>query len=370
MYICIRLCGPRQSTNPLCTMQIERKYTIGFDSEWDVPAVHDALCGARRAVLVAHTNADGDAVGSVCGMYHLCRMAAPGLLLTPMLPDGVPDELAWLPGTEAILSGAADEARCREAIAEADLIIGLDISGLGRTGHLETALRGAKAAKMMVDHHESPEREVFGTVVSEPEASSTCELVYWLMRETFGERIFTPEAATCLYTGICTDTGTFSYSNDRESVYLAAAELLRQGIDPMHINRQIKNVFTVARLQFFGFAMAHRLTVYKEPKVALMVLSSKEIADGGVVSSELTGLINEVMKLKDIDCGILVREETTCGHTKIRLSLRSKEQYDVNLLARELFGGGGHKRAAGATSTVGLNETVKIIKQRLHLEDR
>jgi phosphoesterase RecJ-like protein len=138
----------------------------------------------------------------------------------------------------------------------------------------------------------------------------------------------------------------------------------------MYINRSIKNVFSEARLRFFGYAMAHRLTVYEGPQVALMVLTAKEIADGGVESSELTGLINEVMKLRSIDCGILVREETTCAGSRVRLSLRSKERYDVNLLASEMFGGGGHKRAAGATSTVTLAETVKIVKQRLNLEDR
>lgn len=345
-------------------MQIDRRYTVGFDSEWDVAAVRDAVRGARRVVLVAHTNADGDAVGSLTGMYQLCRSVG-CLEVTPLLPDGVPDELAWLPCTDAVLSGKTQADACREAIAEANLIIGLDISGLGRTGVLEPWLRGAKAHRLLVDHHEQPEREVFDTVVSEPEASSTCELVYWLMREAFGSEVFNVGAASSLYAGICTDTGNFSYSNDRPSVYLAVAELLQYGIDPMQINRSIKNVFTEARLRFFGYAMAHRLTVYEEQQVALMVLTAKEMADSGVESSELTGLINEVMKLRAIDCGILVREE----EGKVRLSLRSKERYDVNRLAADIFGGGGHKRAAGATSTVSLTETVRIVKQHLNLEE-
>ena len=365
-------------------MQIERRYSVGFDTEWDLAAVRDMVHGAQHVVLVAHTNADGDAVGSVTGMYTLLRKA--GSTITPMLPDGVPDELAWLPCVDAVLSGKTQADACREAIAEADLVIGLDISGFGRTGVLEQWLRDSTARKLLVDHHEksgkrkaengrglppcTPAKGEWDVEIVEPNISSTCELVYWLMREAFGTEVFTKEAAECLYTGICTDTGTFSYSNDRTSVYLAAAELLQYGIDPMYINRSIKNVFSEARLRFFGYAMAHRLTVYEGPQVALMVLTAKEIADGGVESSELTGLINEVMKLRSIDCGILVREETTCAGSRVRLSLRSKERYDVNLLASEMFGGGGHKRAAGATSTVTLAETVKIVKQRLNLEDR
>ena len=350
-------------------MQIERKYTVGFDSEWDVAAVRDAVRGARRAVLVAHTNADGDAVGALTGMYQLLRQVGVATV-TPLLPDGVPDELAWVPCADAVVDGETRADRCREAIGAADLIIGLDISGFGRTGRLESWLRESPARKLLVDHHEQPERGSFDTVVSEPSASSTCELVYWLMREAFGSEVFTAGAAESLYTGICTDTGTLSYSNERQSVYLAIAELLQYGVDPMRVNRSIKNVFSEERLRFFGYAMAHRLTVYEGPQVALMVLTARDMADGGVQSAEMTGLINEVMKLKSIDCGILVREETTCAGSKVRLSMRSKERYDVNLLAAEMFGGGGHKRAAGATSTASLEETVKIVKQRLNLEDR
>lgn len=345
-------------------MQIERTYTVGFDSEWDVAAVRGMVRGALHAVLVAHTNADGDAVGSLTGMLAL--LSAAGVAeVTPLLPDGVPDELAWLPNADRIVSGKTDAARCREAIAKADLIVGLDISGFSRTGSLEPWLRDSRARKLLVDHHECPDREAFDAVVSEPAASSTCELVYWLMLDAFGIDAFGSDAAESLYAGICTDTGTFSYSNDRPSVYLAAADLLAFGIDPMRINRSIKNVFTEARLRFFGFAMAHRLTVYEEPQVALMVLTAQDMADGGVQSSELTGLINEVMKLRAVDCGILIREE----EGKVRLSLRSKARYDVNRLAAGMFGGGGHKRAAGATSTVGLKETVERVLRELKIEN-
>ena len=356
-------------------MQIERKYALGFDTEWDIAAVRTALCDARHIVLVAHTHADGDAVGSLTGMYQLCLRldGAAGRTVTAMLPDGVPDDLLWLPCTDKVLHGKADAARCREAIVEADLIVGLDISGLGRTDTLEEALRASTARKILVDHHINPEREAFDTVVSEHEASSTCELVYWLMRETFGKELFTKDAATSLYTGICTDTGTFSFSNDRASVYLAAAELLEYGIDPKGINLSIKNVFTVPRMRFYGHALSECLTVYEKQKVALMTLSADEMRRYGVTSAELTGLINEVMKLKDVDCGVLVREDTddelegVQRERRVRLSLRSKEIYDVNLLAGEMFGGGGHMRAAGATSTASLEETVEIVKRKLQL---
>lgn len=344
-------------------MQIESRHMVVFDGGWDSVPVRAAFDAAKRVVLVAHVNADGDAVGALTGMYALLRQAT-GAEVTPMLPDGVPDELAWLPHADVVLCGRADKNRCCEAITAADLIVGLDISGFGRTGVLSELLTAASAQTILIDHHIGPDKA--GIVVSEPEISSTCELVYWLMREAYGLSVFTPEAAESLYTGLCTDTGNFAYSNTHASLYLAAAELTDLGIDPMAINRKIRNVFTLPRLRFFGHAMAERLTVYPRRQVALMVLTAAEINAFGVDMSELTGLINEVMKLRDIDCGILVREEKDC----IRLSLRSKTYYDVNQLANEMFGGGGHERAAGATSMLSLDETVSIVKQKLNLEDK
>lgn len=344
-------------------MTIEVQYKAAFDSRWDIGAVRRAFAEAAHVVLVAHQNADGDAVGSLLGMWHLLRQAV-SAEVTPLLPDGVPGDLDWLPGADAIVSGKADEARCAAAIDGADLIVCLDLNTIERTGRLADRLHAAKAAFMQVDHHERGEdgqSRDWSVAVVEPEASSACELVYWLMHEAYGEGVFTREAAECLYTGICTDTGTFSYSNDRQSVYLAAAGLLAHGIDPMRINRQIKNVFTEERLRFFGHAMADLLEVYPERQVALIVLTEAEMKAYGVESADITGLINEVMKLRTVDCGILVREEGE----KVRLSLRSKERYDVNLMARGLFGGGGHKRAAGATAYATLQEVVDKIKREV-----
>lgn len=344
-------------------MEIDCSYQVAVPDGWSVEALRSALKSTHRAVLVAHTHADGDAVGSLTGMYALLRRNI-SAELTPMLPDGCPDDLVWLPNTDAIVDCGREIQRARQAVADADLVIAMDLNTLERTGVMADAFRTSKAFKVLIDHHVGPNRDEFDIVVSDDGISSACELVYWTMRQTFGEDAFGSDAATSLYTGICTDTGNFSYSNTRQSVYLAAAELLRYGIDPMAINRNIKNVFTTARLQFFGFAMSQRLWVYTDKKLALMVLSREDINRYGVVSSELTGLVNEVMKLRDVDCAVLVREE----ENEVRLSLRSKVFADVNVLAGELFGGGGHEHAAGATSHLTLSETVAKVKLKFGVE--
>lgn len=343
-------------------MKIDYKSTLELVDGWSPDALRRRLTDARHIVLTAHTNADGDAVGSVTAMYAILRHITTATL-HPMLPDGCPDDLSWLPNTQSILSGKADAERCREAIAGADLIVAMDVSNLDRTGNLADRLKASPAAKILFDHHVGPDRTAFDIVVSDPDISSTCELIFWAISRSFGSESILPDAAKSLYTGICTDTGTFSYSNRQESLYLAAAQLSQMGIDPMEINREIKNVFTVNRLQFFGYAMSQLLTVYKDKECALMVIRQEDIKKYNVESSELTGLVNEVMKLKDIDCAILIREESG----QVRLSLRSKCKVDVNQLAHKMFDGGGHERAAGATSHLSLEDTVKKVKAELGL---
>lgn len=330
---------------------------------WSPDELRALLCGARRIVLVAHTNADGDAVGSLTGLYAVLRDVTTANVV-PMLPDGCPEDLTWLPNTTSIVDCQRNATYAKQLVSEADLVIATDLNGFDRTGAMSKDFMVSNARKILIDHHVGPHRDEFDIVVSDDGISSASELVYWTLRQTFGRNAVGKEAATCFYTGICTDTGTFSYSNTRQSVYLATAELLTHDIDPMAINRNIKNVFSTARLQFFGHAMSRLMTVYPDRRLALLVISLDDMRQYGVESAELTGLVNEVMRLRDIDCAVLIREEDDA----VRLSLRSKKDTDVNLLARELFDGGGHERAAGATSHVGLQETVAIVKRKFGVQ--
>ncbi len=357
---------PQERCNLLNYMMIDCKYTAEIGTDWDAPALRALLARVQNAVLVAHMNADGDAVGSLTGLYSLLGRHT-SARLTMLLPDGCPEDYRWLPHTDLILSGKDQPTECQQAIDGADLIVCVDLADLGRTGRLADSLRAATCQKLLIDHHEHSQLKIqhseFHLEVVNPDISSACELVYWLFRDLYGADAFSPDAATSLYTGINTDTGGFSYSNRDASLYLAAAHLSQCGIDPMDINRRIKNTFTPERLRFFGHAMSQLLELYPEKSLALMTIREEEMHRFGVESPDLTGLVNEVMKLKDTDCAILLREEGD----KVRLSLRSKTQYDVNQMAHDLFDGGGHQRAAGATSRLPLADTVAKVKRHLGL---
>ena len=323
--------------------------------------IRGLLDGARRAAVVSHTNADGDAVGSVMGMTLMLRALYPQLEVTAMLPDGCPAQFGWMPLSAEILNGCTDAERCHEALTGADVVFVLDLNTPPRMESLATAFTASRAAKVLVDHHHSPDTETFDLIISEPLISSTCELVVWLADALWGEEAVSREAATCLYVGLRTDTGGFAFSNTQPSLYMAAAQLVATGIDPADINNRILNTFSENRLRFYGYAISNCLTVDREHSFAYFAISLDDQRHFGVGPEDMEGLVNYTLLMVDIECGALIREE----ENRCKVSLRSKYTTDVNSMARQLFDGGGHTKAAGATSKLTLQQTVKKLTDHI-----
>ncbi len=306
---------------------------------------------------MAHTNADGDAVGAITAFGSVLGRQYPGLQVTLMLPDGCPAQYGWMPLADRILNGQTQNAQCCQAMAEADLIVAMDLSAPSRMAMLAQAFTDSKAAKLLIDHHHDPEREAFSMVVSDYSISSTCELTLWLVDALLGPEAIDAEAATCLYVGLRTDTGGFAYSNTQPSLYMATAQLVASGIDPAEINNRILNTFSEQRLRFYGHAISNCLTVMREQGFAYFTISLADQRRFGITAEDMDGLVNYTLLMADIECGALVREE----ENRCKVSLRSKYTTNVNRMAADLFGGGGHTKAAGATSTLPLQATVDAV---------
>lgn len=318
---------------------------------------------AGRVVIVSHTNPDGDAVGSLLGTKH----AIGGMLgkeAAAMLPNACPDYFGFLPGSEKIISADQDMGECERLLAEADLIVGVDFNNATRIDALGEPLKKASAKKVLIDHHHNPDTELFDIVFSVNELSSACELVYWTFRQMWGADCFGKEMATCLYTGICTDTGSFSYSCDQPSLYEAAAALVEYDIDPADIHNHIVNNFSINRMKLFGFAISERLRIFEEKRMAYFYISLEDQRRLGVAPSDLEGLVNYTLQMQQIEVGALIREEKE----RCKISLRSKYGFDVNVFAKEHFGGGGHVKAAGATCLMPFEETIKKLETELLAE--
>jgi len=338
-------------------------YLKEFDSQH--LATFRQWCGeACHIVLLSHMNADGDACGSLLGMALLLDQAAPNAVsVTPILPNGCPRNFLWLPQSQRILSGESQRSLCEQRIAEADLIICLDFNCASRIDFLQDALLNAQARKILVDHHHNPAEQEFQLIFSDPDISSTCEYVVWLAQAVWGEKYFNADVARCLYTGLRTDTGGFAFSCSQPSCFEAAAHLVSYDINPADIHNHIVNTFTLNRMQFYGFAISQRLQVYPSKHTALFAFSLDDQHRFGVGGEDMEGLVNYTLMMADIHTGALLREEE--GRTKV--SFRSKNR-DVNILAQQL-GGGGHTKAAGATSTLSFNDTLQRVRQLLEVQD-
>ena len=199
-------------------------YAKAFDNQ-ALATIRNWVAKAERIVLTAHLNADGDACGSLLGCTHLMdRYAKNAQSIVPILPTGCPENFRWLPGADRIV--AASDGKAGTRMAEADLLVCLDLNTPDRMEPLDQAFRHAKGHKLLVDHPHNPATGEFDLIVSDHSISSTCELMHWLAQALWGEDCLTPEAAVCLSTGLRTDTGTAIFSDASTTTCGSAAGIL------------------------------------------------------------------------------------------------------------------------------------------------
>lgn len=337
-------------------------YAKTFDNQ-QIETMRHLCAEAHHVVLLSHMNADGDACGSILGMAHqLLQLSSNAFSVTPILPNGCPSNFSWMPGSEIVLSGEEQLDLCLNCIAEADLIICVDFNAPSRIDFLQQSLVDAKGYKILIDHHHSPS-EHFDLVFSDPDISSTCELVVWLTRALWGEKYFNTDVACCLYTGLRTDTGGFAFSCSQPSCFEAAAFLVGYDIVPAEIHNRIVNTFSFKRMRFYGFALSQRLQIFPEQRVAIFAFSLQDLNQYGISSEDLEGLVGYTLMMKEIEVGALLREEST----RVKVSFRSKYGVDVNHIANQM-GGGGHTKASGATLVMPFVDAFARVKEALGVE--
>lgn len=323
------------------------------------------LSNAKNIAILSHMNPDGDALGSSLACYHWISgflfKGHPQPHISIILPHACPDDMSYLPSYEIIIDAENCKDKCLKAIADADLILGVDFCNAGRVFPFDNALVESKAIKLVVDHHHSPDRILFDTVISFPDISSTCELLYWLFLQAGGEHSIDDSVARCLYHGINTDTGGFSYSNEEPSLYEATAALMHHPLNAADVHNRIFNNYTVRKMQLLGFLISKCLKVFPEEGFAYFAITAEELVSQGCTPYDLEGLVNYTLMMEVIQVGAFVKE----AEGKVRLSFRSKNDFDVNRFAHNYFGGGGHTKASGATSPYDFQTTVNILETNM-----
>ena len=297
-----------------------------------LPHAADAIRDAKSFVLACHVNPDGDALGSLLGMYQ-------GLIslgksdIAPMCQDAIPESLKFLPNSGTVGN--------RSSIDSFDLAIIVDSGDIERVGPdvLDVVRRARRTIN--IDHHVAA--MPFGDIrLVDSAAASTAEIVYQLLLEL--NVSITEGIATCLFTGIITDTGSFRFQNVTPNTFRIAANLLESGAPPAVISEQVFENRTFASTSILGRCLS-TLTQYSDGRVTVAKISLTDFLETGAVDADSEGIVNYVRGVRGAHVGILLRE--IAGH-QIRASLRSRDTIDVSKIA-QVFGGGGHRMASGCT---------------------
>jgi phosphoesterase RecJ-like protein len=295
------------------------------------------LVPGARVVLTTHVNADGDGVGSEVALWHLLR--ARGLLPVIANPTPYPDRFRFL---LAEAEGAEQSARAAREIGRADLILVCDISDLDRIGHLGQHVRARGVTVACIDHHASDGTLPDGPRLVDPAAAATGELVYDLAR--VAGWALEPPAARALYVALLTDTGGFRFSNTSPRTLQVAAHLLQHGLDPEQVYTQVYASVPEGGVRLLAEAL-DTLAVEVPPGLAWLTVPPGALERHDVSSDELDGVVEFARSIAGVRLAMLFRE---IAGGRVKVSFRSVGDVDVMLLARQ-FGGGGHRKAAGAS---------------------
>ena len=306
----------------------------------EIKAAKELIDASSDIVVIAHTSPDGDAIGSVLGMWHWLKIMGKNARM--VMPDELPSGFEWMPDVEKILIHRLQNEEGDKLISEADLIICLDLNEPKRLGSAQQAFLNSKAKRLLVDHHLYP-ADSWDVCVSYPDMSSACEVLYRLIYQMDAEDKIDAVTASCIYTGLMTDTGNFSYSSNDVELYYIIAALMKKGIDKEQIYRNVFNNAKESQLRLRGHLLKDNMMLYPESHAAIITLTEKEKIEYSYQKGDTEGVVNEPMRIKGIDVSVFISQDKG----KVKISLRSTGDIPVNKVATKYFGGGGHKNAAG-----------------------
>lgn len=305
-----------------------------------VTAIMDIIERSEKIVITTHLSPDGDALGSSLALYHYLK--GRGKQVRIIVPNSFPYFLKWMKGAGEIEVYEYNPAAAQHILHNAGLIFALDYNIPKRVGDMGTYLETSPAKKILIDHHPFPE-EKFDIVVSHPEISSTSELIFRLLFQAGQYEELTQAEAECIYCGMMTDTGGFTYNSSDPEIFEIISLLLRKNIDKDVIYSRVYNNYSEARFRLLGFTLSQRMEIYHDLHAALIYLSRDDQAQFNFSKGDTEGFVNYPLSIKNIIFSTFIREDEGL----IKLSFRSQLTFPCNEFAAEFFNGGGHLNASG-----------------------
>ncbi|GJM32526.1 MAG: exopolyphosphatase [Saprospiraceae bacterium] len=312
----------------------------------------------KDIVIVTHRNPDGDAIGSSLALLHFLRYN--GHQVKIIAPSEYPDFLLWMPAAEEVIIYDNDPELSKKYIDQCEMAFCLDFNALDRIDKVGELISDRKNIKIvMIDHHLYPD-PFCDFMLSDVTASSTCELIYDFIKMLGAEADLNKKIGECIFTGILTDTGSFKYSTSAK-LYRIVADLIELGVDDYLLQDLIFNSLEEKQLRLLGHCLNNRMEILPEFKTGIITLTKEDYGTFDIQRGDTEGIVNFLLKMKKVKLAAFITEQPTI----VKLSLRSKGDFDVQEIARKNFKGGGHKNAAGGSSFQTLNGTVRRFKALL-----
>jgi phosphoesterase RecJ-like protein len=321
--------------------------------EKEIKELKELLSKPANIVIVPHKNADGDAMGACLAMYHFLNKK--GHKATVVSPNNYPDFLKWLPGSKEVLKYDMQNRQAKQVLVESTVLFMLDFNAFHRVGDdMESALEEFSGTVIMIDHHLDPE-PVAKYIYSDISICSTCQMIYHFLDRINELGAIDESVATCLYTGIMTDTGSFRFPSTTSTTHRIVADLIARGADNARIYNRVYDTNSYGRLQLLGRALSNLIVVDKL-KTAFISLTQDDLDEFNFQKGDTEGVVNYALSLEGIIFAAIFIEDR--DQKMIKISFRSKGKFSVNKFARNYFNGGGHDNAAGGKSFVSLDATI------------
>jgi phosphoesterase RecJ-like protein len=318
----------------------------------DIQAIQLLLATPKKIAIIPHRGPDGDAMGSTLALYHFFLKNNQHPVVVS--PNEFPDFLAWMPGSETVKIYEKDKENCTKILQEAELIFTLDFNALHRVGEMEQVLEKLTAPFIMIDHHQKPDTYA-SYIYSDTAFGSTCEMVYNFISFLDKKQDLDKTIATCIYTGILTDSGSFRFPKTTGTTHRIIAELIDLGVENSVIPNLLFDNSSYNRLQLLGRALQN-MKVMMDHKTSYTALTQEELNSFEHIKGDTEGIVNYGLSIKGIVFTAIFIENKEEGIIKI--SFRSQGNFDVNQFARDHFQGGGHSNAAGGKSDTSMEDTL------------
>ena len=319
------------------------------------------ISDAQTILITCHKSPDGDAIGSSLGWSEYLKSL--GKEPVVIVPDQFPDFLQWMPNTEKIVRYDKHREKCDMLFKIADLIFCLDYNSSKRVEDMEQALIESPAKRVLIDHHLDPDVPAILSI-SQPEACSTCELIFRIVWQLGGFPCLGKQFAIPVYCGMMTDTGGFLFNSTRSEIYFIIGELLTKHINKDKIYRQVYHNYSEDRIRLMGYVMYEKLVYLPEYHSAFYTLTKQEQQRFHFIKGDAEGLVNIPQQIKGLKLSISLREDTERPNL-IWVSLRSVDDFPCNKMAEEFFNGGGHLNASGGRINSTMEEAIETVNKAI-----